>query len=88
MSAPAFMDGARAAFASGNAKKSRLLHDAKAAQPDRTAGVEDHGGVGADYIKSIVFGGLDGIVTEFALGRAGNLTIYPTVPACISNCIP
>lgn len=27
---------------------------------------EKHGGIGSDYIKSIVFGGLDGAVTTFA----------------------
>jgi hypothetical protein len=29
--------------------------------------VEPHGGAGSDYVKSIVFGGLDGIITTFAV---------------------
>ena len=39
--------------------------DAPPAPP--AANKEDHGGTGSDYIKSVVFGGLDGIITTFAI---------------------
>ena len=51
--------GAQAAYGTGDADKSRSLHDASAAK-------EDHGGFGSDYVKSIVFGGLDGVITTFS----------------------
>lgn len=46
----------------------RLLHDARAAQPHEEA----HSAKG-DYLKAMVFGGLDGILTSFAIvaGAAG-----------------
>ena len=60
------VSGAQAAFDSGDASVSKALHEAGAA-----AGVgaakESHGGFGSDYVKSIVFGGLDGIITSFAI---------------------
>lgn len=27
---------------------------------------EDHGGLASEYIKSIIFGGLDGVITTFS----------------------
>eukprot|EP01138_Halocafeteria_seosinensis_P006588 gb/GECG01006735.1/.p1 GENE.gb/GECG01006735.1/~~gb/GECG01006735.1/.p1 ORF type:complete len:321 (+),score=51.11 gb/GECG01006735.1/:1-963(+) len=55
------MDKAKSAFEQGDIEASIAAHDEKA----RLA-PEDHGGVGSDVIKSIVFGGLDGIITTFA----------------------
>lgn len=51
----------REAFNKGDADASMLLHDAKRHAP------EQHGGSGSDYVKSIVFGGLDGIITTFGM---------------------
>jgi hypothetical protein len=48
---------ARRAHSAGDAAASKAVHDEKAAV---LAAEEVHGGSGADYIKSIVFGGLDG----------------------------
>jgi hypothetical protein len=48
---------ARRAHSAGDAAASKAAHDEKAAV---LAAEEVHGGSGADYIKSIVFGGLDG----------------------------
>ncbi len=57
------MDKARDAFDTRDVAASAAAHTAKAAlQP-----AEAHGGTGSDYIKSIVFGGLDGIITTFAI---------------------
>lgn len=36
----------------------------------RTISVEPHGAVGSSYVKSIVFGGLDGIITTFSIVAA------------------
>ncbi|CAM9428908.1 unnamed protein product [Sphacelaria rigidula] len=58
----------RNAFASGDQEASRLLHDARAGQRHE----ESHSESG-DYLKAVVFGGLDGILTSFAIvaGAAG-----------------
>lgn len=53
---------AKAAYVAGDAKGSRDAHDA---QTEVAAG-EAHQNVGP-YIKSMVFGGLDGIITTFAV---------------------
>jgi VIT1/CCC1 family predicted Fe2+/Mn2+ transporter len=57
---------ARDAFQSADAKKSRQYHDAKSASED---GHQTEGGM----LKPIIFGGLDGILTSFAIvaGAAG-----------------
>jgi hypothetical protein len=55
----------RRAVEAGDAGKSKALHDALAAMPK-----EQHGGAGSDRIKSIVFGGLDGIITTFSIVAA------------------
>lgn len=59
----------------------RLLHDARAGQPH----AEAHSAQG-DYLKAMVFGGLDGILTSFAIvaGAAGS---SPTSTGCTKlNC--
>lgn len=62
----ALMDAARDAHTAGDAQKSKAVHDAKHAVT--VAGAKEvHGGTSAEYIKSIVFGAIDGIITEFAL---------------------
>ena len=35
-----------------------------------TGGHEGHSGVGSSYVKTLVFGGLDGILTTFAVVSA------------------
>lgn len=56
------MEAARLAHDDGNVTASIAAHDAKAG-----AAKEDHGGAGSEHVKSIVFGGLDGIITTFAI---------------------
>ena len=64
------LDEARQAFAEGNLEASAAAHDpgriAQAAQ-------EEHGGASHQYIGDLVYGGLDGIITTFAVvsGVAG-----------------
>lgn len=60
------MEAAKAAYAADDVAASKTAHEAKAGTLVARA-KEDHGGAGSDYIKSIVFGGLDGIVTTFAI---------------------
>lgn len=42
-------------------------HQARLAAQEEKASPEDHAGGASEYIKSIVFGGLDGIITTFAV---------------------
>ncbi|MEX2030567.1 MAG: VIT1/CCC1 transporter family protein [Anaerolineales bacterium] len=64
------IDQARDAYAQGDVSLSAAAHD-----PRRIAEAarEHHGGAGSTYIGDIVYGGLDGIVTTFAVvsGVAG-----------------
>lgn len=53
---------AQDAFARGDIEASKAEHAKRAP--------EQHGGAGSDYIKSIIFGGLDGIITTFAIVAA------------------
>eukprot|EP01063_Lacrimia_lanifica_P019506 TRINITY_DN2684_c0_g2_i2.p1 TRINITY_DN2684_c0_g2~~TRINITY_DN2684_c0_g2_i2.p1 ORF type:complete len:327 (+),score=173.33 TRINITY_DN2684_c0_g2_i2:66-1046(+) len=66
-SAPQALDGkmakARAAYASGDVEASRAAHEGGSHG-------EAHGGGVSDYVKSVVFGGLDGIITTFAVVAA------------------
>lgn len=65
------LEEARQAFRQGNIDASALAHD-----PERIAvhtAKEEHGGTGHQYIGDMVYGGLDGIITTFAVvsGVAG-----------------
>lgn len=56
---------AKAAYSADDVELMVAAHDARV-----HAAEEQHGGVGSDVIKSLVFGGLDGIVTTFAIVSA------------------
>ena len=81
----------QAAFSAGDADKSRALHDAPPPGVGGAAGAkEDHGGFGSDYVKSIVFGGLDGVITTFstiASTFGGNQSIQVTIILAFANLI-
>ena len=68
------IDKARAAFGSRDVEASRAEHLKKLHD-------EPHSGGAADFIKSIVFGGLDGIMTTFAIiaAAAGSRTHFTTI---------
>jgi hypothetical protein len=46
---------------------SKAAHAAKAGVNGVVVASEEHGGVGSEYLKSVIFGGLDGIMTTFAV---------------------
>ena len=64
------------AFNDSNAERSRKLHQMKLKKIEKDSNEdtisisqsneEKHKGLG-DYVKSIIFGGLDGIITTFAI---------------------
>lgn len=58
------LEEARAAYKKGDRKTSASLHDIARIQK---AASEKHGAEGSKYIGSMVFGGLDGIITTFAV---------------------
>jgi VIT1/CCC1 family predicted Fe2+/Mn2+ transporter len=64
------IDQAREAFMNNDLKASKAAHQKKAIAK---AAKEEHGGAGSQYIGNMVYGGLDGIVTTFAVvsGVAG-----------------
>ena len=59
------MDVIRAAHKNRDLEASRKAHEASP-----LLSKEGHGGVGSSFVKSIVFGGLDGILTTFAVVSA------------------
>lgn len=81
---------ARDAYGRKDASLSKLAHEQRAVEGHRTYG---------DFIKSIVYGGLDGVLTTFALisGAAGGglgakevlilgkLSLYPSFFTCCSS---
>ena len=62
------LEKAKEAYKNRNAEASRAAHDAKVAEAD-----EHHTQEQGQYIKSLIYGGLDGIITTFAVvaGVAG-----------------
>ena len=69
------LDAAKEAHSNNDIEASKAAHDAKVSHS------EDHSKVGG-YIKSIVFGGLDGIITTFAVvaGAAGGGLSVDVIP--------
>lgn len=57
---------AKDAYKLGDTDASKAAHDGVGTTL-LGAATEQHGGTGSEYIKSIVFGGLDGIITTFAI---------------------
>ncbi|CAJ1028729.1 putative VIT family [Leishmania utingensis] len=67
-------DAARAAFRAGDVEASRREHM-------KPMHIESHNSSASEYVKSVVFGGLDGIMTTFAIiaAAAGSGGNYATV---------
>ena len=61
---------ARSAFATGDVEASRREHALPVDHHHQGPLAERHSGSASDYVKSIVFGGLDGITTTFAIVSA------------------
>ena len=73
----------------GDVSASKSLHDS-AIGSVATNATEVHGGWGSDYVKSIVFGGLDGIITTFSTIAAvvgGDMQIQTVIVLGFANLI-
>jgi len=86
------LSGVRAAYESGDPAASRALHEAGGAAGGEPASraAEDHGGFGSDYVKSIVFGGLDGVITTFstiASAYGGKQSIEVVIVLSLANLV-
>jgi DNA damage-binding protein 1 len=66
------LEAAKAAYSEKDIELSMAAHDAKANLTGDDAATENHSGDANEYIKSLVFGGLDGIITTFAIVAAVN----------------
>lgn len=65
------LEGARNAFENRDVAASKAAHDKTSLMGGAAPSAEEkHGGAGSEYLKSIVYGGLDGIVTTFAVVAA------------------
>lgn len=87
ISAAGKASAARDAFVAGDADASRQLHETLLAPSEAK---ENHGGLGSDFIKSIVFGGLDGIITTLstiAASVGGQLSIEAVVTLGFANLV-
>jgi len=60
------LNAAKDAYEKSDAEASRLAHSSKA----NHHGTEQHQGATGEYIQAVVFGGLDGIITTFAVVMA------------------
>jgi len=79
-------DVAIRAFESGDAGASKAVHDST----NVTAATENHGGLGSDFVKSLIFGGLDGVITTFstiASVAGGQLSIETAIVLGFANLI-
>jgi len=64
------LSAARDAYKSGDVEASRAAHSPKSPDASPVLAKEEHGGAGSEHLKSLVFGGLDGICTTFAVVAA------------------
>eukprot|EP01118_Nematostelium_gracile_P012047 TRINITY_DN434_c0_g1_i1.p1 TRINITY_DN434_c0_g1~~TRINITY_DN434_c0_g1_i1.p1 ORF type:complete len:308 (+),score=90.70 TRINITY_DN434_c0_g1_i1:2-925(+) len=70
------LEKAKAAYDENDVESSKQAHDELFA-----AAAEKHGGGGSEYVEGIVFGGLDGIITTFAIvvAAAASKLTYGTI---------
>lgn len=74
---------AQSAYASADLEASRAFHDGRSAGQ----AVEDHQ-TGGDFLKALIFGGLDGILTSFAIvagSTGGGLPVQTVLILGFSN---
>lgn len=79
---------AKQAYKAGDADASRVAHEALTSSGPPAA--EKHGGAGSEYVRSIVFGAMDGIMTTFAHVAAvagSNIATEVVIVLAFSNLI-